>query len=222
MARYARRRKSVRPFRAMRKARAYRSRGLGYYGRRVGRYIGSKAVHWFRKELEPIMFNESGSNIHSLFYFQASTLPEWTQLKNTYDQYLVKKITLMFEPQYQGSSTNATAPYQRWMRVVHDYDDSNALTTEQEYLNYGNCKSYLTCDDKVHRVVIYPKIKTSTENYPSGTVLSKVTKPGWLDTTAEDVQHRGVKFMIPTLQLTSGYTVMRMRVSVVIGFKNSR
>lgn len=226
MARFVRRRKMTRPFRAMRKARMYRSAGLASYGRSVGRYMMNKAknqIHWFRKEIALDPVYESGSNINGLQFLQVSTIPDWSDLSDNYDEYLVKKIIYTFEPQFSGSNTNTVAPYQRWMRVVHDYNDANLLSTESQYLDYSNCKSYLCTRSKPIRVTLYPRILQSVSTYPSGVVSAKSVKPGWLSTeTGSNVQMFGIKYFIPTLGMTPGYGIFRIRATVILGFKNIR
>lgn len=212
----------------MQKARYYRSRGLAAYGRTLYNTAKKLAsyknpVHWFRKEVPFTSFNQpaGGGNIHGIYYFQAYSLPDWNDLKDVYDQYLVKKIIITFEPQYNGTNASAVPPYQRWMRVVHDYNDATTLGSENEYLEYGNCKSYNLTSNKLIRVTLYPKIQNivSTAN---STSAGKVSNPGWLNTSADDVPMYGIKFFLPDLGIAAGYTIARMRVTAIIGCKNVR
>lgn len=228
MARYARRRKTVRPFRNMRKARMYRSAGLASFGRRLGGYAINKmknAVHWFRKEIKLSDISDPGSGaINGVQFFQASTIPDWSDLADNYDQYLVKKIIYTFEPQFSGTNTAGVAPYQRWMRVVHDYNDGTALSTESEYLSYNNCKSYLCARPKPIRVVLYPRLPVAVQAYAGGASFSQNKKPGWLNTSAEasQVPMYGIKYYVPSLAMAQFTPIFKVRATVVVGFKNTR
>lgn len=184
-------------------------------------------VHWFRKEINLGAIYEGGVNLNGLQFLQVSTIPDWSDLSDNYDEYIVKKIIYTFEPQFTGSNTNATAPYQKWMRVVHDYNDANLLTNEDQYFDYSNCKSYLCTQARPIRITLYPKILTTVSSYPAGgapsTVSAKSTKSSWLSTeTGSNVQHYGIKYFIPTLGLTVGYGIFKLRATVILGFRNIR
>lgn len=224
MAKYARRRKSVRPFRAMRKARMYRSVGLRSFGTTVGRFIGRKisnAVHTFRKEVQMPALFETSADQHLAYQFTANQLPEWPQFQEIYDQYMIKKVVLTFEPQWSGSNTNAVAPFQRWIRIVHDYDDATPLAAETDYLEYTNCKSRLASQPRTIRTVLYPKV-LKPAYILGGSFQTQPAKSGWLDTDSYTVPHLGLKVFTPTLGLTNGYVMYRVRATFILKFKNSR
>lgn len=222
MARYARRRKSVRPFRAMRKARMYRSVGLGAFGRRVGRYIGSRVknpIHWFKKQIDGGLITSHAANQHLVYQFTYNSLEEYKEMTELYDQYLIKKITLTFEPLV--NSQGYAAPAQLWMRIVHDYDDATPLTQESQYLDYTNCKSRLMNGTRAIRTVLYPKVlKPALE--VGGTPVYSGAKPGWISTDFDNVAHLGLKVFIPNTGLAAAAPIFKVRIQYDIAMKNSR
>lgn len=224
MARYARRRKSVRPFRAMRKARFYRSAGLGAFGRRVGRYVGRKIsnqIHTFRKMIALADITETLSDQHKTYQFNLDQLSDEGDFQNMYDAYKIKKIILHLEPMLNSSNTNAVAPFQKWLRVVHDYDDVTALTSEDQYLQYGGCKSRKMTSGSVINIPLYPKIQVVNQSSGPSEIYRPVN-PGWIPTTHDQVDHLGLKIFIPTLQLTQGYTIFRVRATFIFQMKNTK
>jgi len=220
MARYARKRRGV--GRVLRKARVYRSMGASAFGRRVGRYAVRKVsntIHNFRKQFTLPTIVDTGTLQNHSYAFKASSLVEWPEFKELYDQYLIKKIILSFEPQLNGSNT-AAAPYQNWMRIVHDYDDNLPLVTESDYLEYSNCKSKLVNSPRVINTVLYPKVlKPSLET--GGVAVYSGAKSGWISTDYDDVEHLGIKVFTPSLGV-SGFYLYKVRVTMFMAFKNSR
>lgn len=223
MARYARRRKSVRPFRAMRKARAYRSSGLGYFGRTMygmAKRVISNQIHNFRKQIMLDTISESGTNQHLGYQFNLAQLADEIDFKNMYDSYRIKKVVLSLEPVLQGSNGNATPPYNYRIRVVHDYDDVTPLTSETQYLEYGGCKSHLVTSQRLINIPLYPKIQQFLQATPNA-VLRPV-KSGWIPTSHDTVEHLGLKIFVPTIGITNGYGIFRVRATFIMQFKNTK
>lgn len=220
---YARRRKSVRPFRAMRKARMYRSAGLAAFGRRVGRFVGRKVsnqVHTFRKMIALDDITENGNDRHLSYQFNLDQLADETDFQALYDSYKIKKIILHLEPMVNSTNTNGVAPYQKWMRIVHDYDDISPLTSESQYLEYGSVKSRKITSGSAINIPLYPKIQTFVQAQ-GGTVQAPITS-GWLPTTSDGVWHLGLKIFVPTLQMSVGNTIFRVRATFIFQCKNSK
>jgi len=225
MVRFTSRRKTVRPFRAMRKARMYRSMGLRKYGAMVGKYIGRKVsnqIHSFRKQVMLSAITETGSNQHLGYQFNLDQLSDEVDFQNMYDAYKIAKIVLTLEPAYSGTNANSVAPSQNWTRIVHDYDDVTPLTAESQYLEYGGCKSRLTVSPRPISIPLYPKISQYIQTSGgSGTVLRAV-KAGWLPTVHDQVDHLGLKIYVPSLGLSTGAVIYKVRATFVIKCKNTK
>lgn len=224
MARFVRRRKTVRPFRAMRKARMYRSAGLASFGRTVGRYAYNRLknpIHWFKKQVDSGLVLSTAANQHLGYQFTFNGLEEYKEMTELYDQYLIKKIVLTFEPLFQAANSTSGVPRQSWMRIVHDYDDVTPLTSEDQYLDYTNCKSRLMNGSRPISVVLYPKVlKPSLE--VGGTPVYSGAKSGWISTDFDNVAHLGIKVFIPDNGTPNGYGLFKVRTTYHIAFKNSR
>lgn len=225
MARFVSRRKTVRPFRAMRKARMYRSVGLRKYGATVGRFIGRKIsnhIHTFRKQVMMGTLVETGADQHLGYQFNLDQLSDETDFQSMYDSYKIKKIILHMEPVLTASNTNNTAPFNYRMRIVHDYDDINLLANENQYLQYGNCRSVLVASPRVVNIPLYPKIQQYTQSGNGTTAVFRAVKAGWIPTEHDLVQHLGLKIFLPTLGLTQGNGIFRLRATFIVQFKNSK
>lgn len=223
MARYARRRKTVRPFRAMRKARMYRSKGLYAFGRSM--YRGARnlanAVHTFRKSVMLSNITDTGSIQHLGYQFNLDQLAEEADFQSLYDSYKIKKIILSLEPQFSGTNASA-APYQNWLRVVHDYDDITPLTTQNQYLEYAGCKSHLVTQPRIIRIPLYPKIQTINQTSGGTGLITRPVKSTWLPTASDLVDHLGLKIMVPSCGLSVGSVLFLVRATFVIQMKNSK
>lgn len=224
MARFVRRRKTVRPYRAMRKARAYRSRGLYAFGRSVYKGVKSLAntIHTFRKQVMLAPISDTGSDQHLGYQFNLDQLQEEKEFQDLYDLYRIKKIILTLEPQFSGSQTPNAGPYQRWIRVVHDYSDITPLTTQDQYLEYAGCKSHLATSSRVIRIPLYPKIQVFNQTTGTGGSILRPVSPSWIPTSSDLVDHLGLKIYIPTLGLTQGYSIFNVRATFVVQCKNSK
>lgn len=224
MARYARRRKSVRPFRAMRKARFYRSAGLASFGRRVGRYVGRKVsnqIHTFRKMIALADITETLTDQHLAYQFKLDQLSDEGDFQNMYDAYKIKKIILHLEPFVNSTNSNGVAPFQKWMRVVHDYDDVTPLTSEDAYLQYGSVKSIKMTSGRQINIPLYPKIQVVNQSSGPSEIYRPVS-PSWIPTNHDLVDHLGLKLFVPTLQMSQGNTIFRVRVTFIFQMKNTK
>jgi len=222
---FYRRRKTVRPFRAMRKARMYRSMGLRKYGATVGRFVGRKlanAIHTFRKQVVLSAIAETGSDQHLAYQFNLDQLQEESEFQNLYDSYRIKKIILNLEPQFSGTNTKDVAPYQKWIRVVHDYDDVTPLTSQNQYLEYAGCKSHLAATSRIIRIPLYPKIQVINQTSGGSGNVTRPVAPAWIPTASDQVDHLGLKIFVPTLGLSQGYGIFNVRATFVVQCKNSK
>lgn len=222
---YVRRRKSVRPFRAMRKARMYRSMGLARFGASVGRFVARKVsnqVHTFRKMIMLSDIVETGSDQHLGYQFNLDQLSDEADFQNMYDSYKIKKIILTLEPRFSGSNENGVSPVQRWIRIVHDYNDVSPLTAQSQYLEYGSCKSRLSASNRSIVIPLYPKIQQYIQTTGGTGSVLRAVKSGWIPSTHDQVDHLGLKIFVPTLGLTTNASMFNVRATFIIQCKNTK
>lgn len=225
MARFVRRRKTVRPFRAMRKARMYRSLGLRKYGATVGRFLGRKVsnqIHNFRKMITLPVIASTGTDQHLGYQFKLAQLSDDADFANMYDTYLIKKIILHLEPIYDATNASGVAPYQRWLRIVHDYDDVDPLSNETQYLEYGGCKSKPVVGKRSIHIPLYPKIQQYTQSTGGTGAVFRSVKAGWIPTAHPNVEHLGLKIFVPSVGLAADVYMFNVRATFIMAFKNTK
>lgn len=226
MVRYSSRRKTVRPFRAMKKARSYRSKGLAYFGRTLGRYAYNRVsnqIHNFRKMISLPPINSTGADRHLGYQFNLDQLSDEGDFQNMYDSYKILKIILHLEPVYDSTNAQGVAPVQRWMRIVHDYDDVTPLTSEDQYLEYGGCKSKPVTSKRSINIPLYPKIQQYTQSSGGGgTAVFRAIKAGWIPTAHDQVEHLGLKIFVPNVSLPVDFQMFNVRATFIMQFKNTK
>lgn len=167
---------------------------------------GQKTYYFkrFTNRLGPITVD----NINPLlvgFNFSLDDLPNYQEFTNLYDTYRLNAVKITFLPQMTESislsafnNPNASV---RFFSVI-DYNDSAPPATIDELREYQSCK--FTPVLKRHSRYIYrPKIQDRGSTYAPG-------RP-WIDTSAPDQDHFGLKIGIEPIQSTNitsmGYTV---------------
>lgn len=210
------RKKGIRPRRKSRMM----SRRYSRLPRRYPSRKYSRDIAWMRKEflLDPWLASAAGG-VGKALTFQFSQIPEIATMQALYDQIIVKKIVVTFEPLFDASNSipsSGSTPARTFLRFAHDYNDGVAPTSEQEVLNYSNCKSYSS--GKPFRVVLYPRILA--QSYNGGL---KSVKPGFVDLNATAPVMYGIKAWYNTDPwFGAGYPFMKVRCSMVFGLRNAQ
>lgn len=217
-----------------------RGYGLGVFRkkRRNPRRIGYRRkvqnkVHtytrWADKDTQypgangPNVIQENGSDQHLVYTFKLDNVVNPTDFTNLYDMYRINKVQLHLEPQtVENASQYATSMPKRKLRVVHDYNDANPLTQEDDYLEYSNCKSYST--NRTVRITLYPKINNVVEN--SGGAPSAFTSLNsnkvWLNIAEDEVPHFGLKIFVPQKLGIADTVLYKVRAKFWLSMKNSK
>lgn len=204
------------------------------FGRRVYRKKTQNKVHsfirWCDKDTQypgatgPSLITETGSVQHLAYTFKLDNVVNPSDFTNLYDSYKINKITLFIEPQWDqtGSVANGN-PINRRIRVVHDYNDADPLTDEDQYLEYSNCKSYSAVRNKTIAITLYPKLNNVIENVlgTPNAYTSMSSSKAWLNMADDEVPHFGLKIMIPSIT-SEGVQVFRVRAKYHLSMKNSK
>jgi len=206
-------------------------------GKRVYRKKTQNKVHsfirWCDKDTSypgvtgPNQILELGTNQNLAYSFKLDNLVNPSDFTNLYDMYRINKIILYLEPDYDTTASgNALGnPNGRKIRVVHDYNDNNALSQEDDYLEYSNCKSYYPWSRRGIKVTLYPKINNAVENV-AGSVnafTSMNSNRVWLNIADDEVPHFGIKIFIPSGLLGSeNARIFKVRAKYHISLKNSK
>jgi len=173
----------------------------------------------------PNTIAETGADQHLAYSFKLDNLVNPSDFTNLYDSYKINKIVLMLEPTFDQTQSAAPALFARKVRVVHDYNDNDILTDEDDYLEYSNVKSYHPFSKRGINVTLYPKINNVIENVggSANAFTSQASSKVWLDIKNDEVPHFGIKIFIPAgLTPNEGPVMFRVRARYHISLKNSK
>jgi len=161
------------------------------------------------------------------YSFKLDNVINPTDFTNLYDSYKINKVTLYLERQInQTNSASLFAPSNKRIRVVHDYNDNNLLTNEDQYLEYSNCKSYPAVGNRPITITLYPKINNGVLNAGGGVnaFTSMSSSKVWLNVDDDEVPHFGLKIFIPAqiAGATEAVPLFVVRAKYHISLKNSK
>lgn len=219
-----------------------RGYGLGVFRkrRRNRRRIGYRRktqnkvhsyIRWCDKDTQypgangPNVILETGSPHNLAYTFKLDNIVNPSDFTNLYDMYRINKVTLYLEAQQLANANQyATGMPAKKIRVVHDWNDANTLSNEDEYLEYSNCKAYSSNRSTI-AIVLYPKINNVVENVGGQTnaYTSMNSNRIWLNIADDEVPHFGLKIFIPSGLCTVNDTPLyRVRAKFHLSFKNSK
>lgn len=161
---------------------------------------------------------ESGADQNLTYAFQLSNAVNASDFINLYDRYKINKIQLFLEPTQNQTNAPVAFPFNRKIRVVHDYTDNIPLTQEDDYLEYANCKSYNGVGSRTIKITLYPKIL----NTVLGGYTTQSSKSQWLSTADDDILHFGIKMFIPANISTVSTQLFRVRAKYWLSMANSK
>lgn len=219
-----------------------RGYGLGLYRRkrrnmrkRVYRKKTQNKVHsyirWCDKdstyvtsELGPNSISETLADQHLTYQFKLDNIVNPSDFTNLYDQYKINKIQLFLEPTANQTGAPVNNPVQRKLAVVHDYTDATPLASEDNYLEYSNCKRYNAIRNNAIKITLYPKIKNVVENVGGQTNAYTTMNSNrvWLDCDNDEVPHFGLKIFVPANISSNASPLFRVRAKFWLSFRNSK
>jgi len=176
-------------------------------------------------EKGPSQIVDTGSAQHLVYQFKLDNVVNPSDFTNLYDSYRINKIQLFLEPTAdQANGSGVSYPVARKVRVVHDYNDANPLTSEDEYLEYSNCKSYFPFSKRGIKITLYPKINNIIENAggAANAYTSMNSNRVWLNIANDEVSHFGIKMFVPGGLLPAGNLVYNVRAKYWLSCKNSK
>jgi len=186
-------------------------------------------VRWCDKDTTygengPNTITEGTSAQHLTYQFKLDNVSGVTDFTNLYDGYKINKIQLFLEPFIDQSSGPTPIAYQQRIRVVHDYNDATPLTDEDEYLQYGNCKSYVPFTRNGIRITLYPKLNNVIENVAGGAngFTSMNSNRQFLNIATDEVPHFGIKMFIPNGLAADGTTLFRVRAKYWLSMRGTK
>lgn len=166
---------------------------------------------------------ETGSDQNLAYTFKLDNVVNVADFVNLYDSYRINKVVLYLEPYSNQTGIPVTFPQNLKIRVVHDYNDANPLTQEDDYLEYANCKSYSSVSGRTIKITLYPKINNTIENVNgSAGFISNNSNRVWLNTADDEVPHFGLKIFIPANIQQTNFPLFKVRAKFWLSMKNSK
>lgn len=215
------RRKYVRRRRSMLKAvRPYRK-----ITNQVHRYLrwAQSNAYFPDSTVGPNLILSKNTNQHFSYSFNLRNVVNSVDFQSLYDMYKINKVTIYLE-RLQTQNIMQNSSFNKFVRCVHDYNDNNILTSENEYLEYSNCKSYPIVGQRPIKITLYPKIANKVENVLGGTGFQAIaSSKTWLNTVNDQIPVFGIKLFIPSFTLQPEDTpLLQVRVKFDMSFKNSK
>jgi hypothetical protein len=144
--------------------------------------------------------------------FTLSSLDQVTQLAAVFDQYRIKRIEAWV---YPTNDTSAAAS-QGEMATVLDFDDTTALTTFAQALDYQNC--LVGKVQEGHYRSFRPHVAIAAYGSGAFTSYANVVSP-WIDCTSTTVAHYGIKY---AATVTSSVLTYDLLVRYHVDFRSVR
>lgn len=195
-----------------------RRRGGRSRVRRVPRKVQNK-VHWFKRTCHFQDITDSvPAGQHFAWTFHIDQLPNYAEFAALYDMFIIKRINIRIEPTADSFDvSNIALKSNKYIRIIHDYDDTAALTTEDQYLERGNLKSY-PAFGSVMRITLYPKMAGAVYN-GLGTGFTTI-RPQWCDFDSASIPHFGIKGFWP--YCGTGAFAWRLYATFTFGCKDTK
>lgn len=161
-----------------------------------------RLIHYFKrvkKDVIPITdlnFLAVKSSVSDGTYnqFRLDYLPNYTDFTNLYDSYKICGISKKYIfDRNSGEAVTANSELPRLI-TVNDFNDTTALASENEALEYASCKQ--TRLDKVVKRYFRPTQRLNN--------VSEVVKSRWNMTTEPDQIHFGIKEAVIATTNTGG------------------
>jgi len=220
MARFRRaRRARLAPRRRRRNMRLRR----GMIGRRI-----AQPVQYFKRSvyLSGNIVTSVTSDTFTNQFFALSSVPNYTEFTNLYDQYKINAVKVTLIPRGNTAeitaSSGASTVFQGQsvgVFSVIDYDDTAVLANINEACQYQNMK--MTRATQQHSRFLKPRFNLlSVTNQGTGATGASQNTRGWLDCDYINVPHYGVKW---ALQQNVNYNLTYdVKIDYYLAFKNVR
>jgi len=131
--------------------------------------------------------------------FTASQIPDFTSFSAIFDQYRIRMIEVLIEPQINEVLTIANDVGE--LASVVDIDDANVPTAYNDLMSYPSVVQMRGSQSHYHRFV--PSIAVAT--YSGAFTSFAASTSMWLDCGSSSIQHYGIKAGAPTVANVQSY-----------------
>lgn len=169
---------------------------------------------------------QTSSNRNISFEFRAADLDNWTQYSALYDQYCLTKVVVKLIPMLTQnnvqpiSGTSLINP--GITGTVIDTDDSNTLSTLNDYQQYESFKFQNAMSGKPIVRVITPGIKNYMISTGGASVPAGTKRKQWIDCSQGTVSHYGLKWFIDQYYSINAPQQWQVLAYYYIKFRNVR
>ena len=201
-------------------------------GRVQRRVLDRKVFTFTRKFKQDIVVQNATSVVNSAMQWKLVDLPNYTEFSALFDMYRINYVDVMFIYDHNsgevataaGTAANANMGLPN-IYLARDYDDADALSTIDDYLQYEGVVIKRLGNTFTMRV--YPHIAVAA--YGSGAFSSyKNEKKAWIDCSSQGVAHYGLKMGIdasmcnPMVSAATWIGRLTLVHSFNVSFKNVR
>lgn len=209
---------------AKRFRRSYPRTGGRKYSRRSTIYRGPRSTtttivqQYSKPDIQLLNTNQ-----HFAWFFRIADLGNSASFQAIYDEYRVMKWEISFTPmtmpvQFGAGSSTAAATIPPLYTVI-DYDDANALTTEDAYLQYDTLR-IAQMGRTLSRKFI-PALGSAV--YAGAVTTGYSAKRKQLIGTSQNVEHYGLKTFVPSSPfIGAGVPLYRVICRVWLQFRNTK
>lgn len=208
-------------------ARHRRRRNMRLRRGMIGRRI-AQPVQYFKRSvyLSGNIVTSVTSDTFTNQFFALSSVPNYTEFTNLYDQYKINAVKVTLIPRGNTAeitaSSGASTVFQGQsvgVFSVIDYDDTAVLANINEACQYQNMK--MTRATQQHSRYLKPRFNLlSITNQGTGATGASQNTRGWLDCDYINVPHYGVKW---ALQQNVNYNLTYdVKIDYYLAFKNVR
>lgn len=209
---YVRRRRITRR-RPMSRRRPRMSRRRSIY--RPRRLISNPKIHHFKRTFLSTGIVGSTTDAFGAASFSFNNIPASSEFVALFDAYRINKIVVKYMPMStEASTTQSTALF---LSVI-DYNDDVLPTTEDQLLEYENCK--VTKGLKNHTRVFTPStLDLLTDDTGATTYAGNPRWKQWIPTSRATVPHYGLKYLRQA-QATGNLVQYRLQVTYYFSCKS--
>jgi len=170
----------------------------------------------------PSQIVETGSAQNLVYNFKLDNLTTKSDFTNLYDAYKITKVVLYLE-RLKNDTDDAITPLNKKVCVVWD-DDGDALTTEDQYLEYSNCRRYSPIGNGAIKLTVYPKVSTPILNVGGNPTAyhSIPSTNNWIKIEDDEVPHFGLKIFVPGGIIATQVPLFTVRAKFYLAMKGAK
>nr|WAE42262.1 MAG: capsid protein [Cressdnaviricota sp.] len=157
----------------------------------------------------------SGAALNATFQFRLADLPAVTDFTNLFQRYKINRVKIEFTPDFNvGQQISANGMF--LIYGVIDRETLTTLATTAQAEEYNSLKIW-RCNEK-HKVYLQPS-GTMGVNDVASTAYNIVSKPQWISSSVNTVEHLGYKLISDTNATGNTYTCY-VRLTYYISVKD--